>query len=151
MSLSKQTIEFIRHGKDDQMTQVVIELAAKHPTVLNELVEAIKVSFMDNRGPMAAASQVLFPDSEDVDVRVNGAVYVLSPYHQRDLIESNGKIDAIKLFRNVTGAGLKDAKDAIEFLAEANFIPKRFASSGDLSAHKSYNHRHVCVYRSNRF
>lgn len=150
MSLTKKTIEFIRHSEDGQMTQVVIELAAKHPAVLNELVEIVIALAKEERGPQAA-DRPLFPDSEDVDVRVYGGVYVLNPYQQRDLIEAQGKIEAIKVFRNATGAGLKDAKDAIEFLAEANFIPSRFANSGGLMASQPHNHRHVSVHRSNRY
>jgi len=41
------------------------------------------------------------------------------------------KIEAIKLYRDLTGAGLKEAKDAVEALERDGSLPTRDASSGD--------------------
>jgi len=43
------------------------------------------------------------------------------------LLTDGRKIEAIKLYRDVTGAGLKEAKDAVESLERGGSLPKRTA------------------------
>ena len=47
------------------------------------------------------------------------------------LVREGRKIEAIKLYRDLTGAGLKEAKDAVEALERGGSLPTRDASSGD--------------------
>src|SRR5271157_3790758 len=45
------------------------------------------------------------------------------------LMQAGKKIEAIKLYRHATGSGLKEAKDAVEALAEAQPIVRRSSES----------------------
>ena len=51
----------------------------------------------------------------------------------RSLLAERRKIEAIKLYREHTGAGLAEAKDAVESLERGEALPKR-PRSGDSSA-----------------
>ena len=63
------------------------------------------------------------PESESVDADIHDQIV--------SLLEQGRKIKAIKLYREQTGAGLKDAKDAVETLATVNgIIPKRAGCAG---------------------
>ena len=46
------------------------------------------------------------------------------------LLRQDRKIEAIKLYRDVTNGGLKDSKEAVEALAAANGIKVRVKVSG---------------------
>ena len=50
----------------------------------------------------------------------------------QDLLAAGRKIEAIKLYREHTGAGLAEAKDAVEALIEGNV---EFADSANVEAH----------------
>ncbi len=50
--------------------------------------------------------------THDVDYEVSGKQLDLI----KDAIDRQKKIEAIKVFREATGAGLKDAKDAVEMM-----------------------------------
>jgi ribosomal protein L7/L12 len=48
------------------------------------------------------------------------------------LVADGQKIEAIKLYRDITGAGLKEAKDAVEALERGDApVPRSIPSSGD--------------------
>jgi ribosomal protein L7/L12 len=48
------------------------------------------------------------------------------------LVHDGRKIEAIKLYRDLTGAGLKEAKDAVEALERGGSLPSKSGDDGDI-------------------
>jgi ribosomal protein L7/L12 len=74
--------------------------------VLVVLMVAVFVAVM--RGREASEQSIRVPDEMDWDAANDEEV--------RDLIAQHKKIEAIKAYRILTGAGLKESKDAIEYV-----------------------------------
>lgn len=160
--LNKNAVEFIRHASEDQVTELVLALAVKHPTILNEMVDdmaraqqaqsivavfGFSLDPMGEDAPSVPDEGIKFPFQRDAVIRYMDRNIFLNPSSQRTLIDHTNKVEAIKYFRNVTGTALKEAKDCVEFLAENRFIPETLAGVGQTV----YNHHHISCYESSLF
>ena len=85
-----------------------------------ELCKGCGAKVLDHQQPPAAAEPAAHPPLEEPAQRPDDfESRVLAEFQDR------GKISAIKLYREATGAGLKDAKDAVEELAARHNIVAR--------------------------
>lgn len=62
----------------------------------------------------------------------------MEPYKKEiiALLKANRKIEAIKVFRTVTNASLKDAKECIDFIASSSDFEQAFEALPILSPHQ---------------
>jgi ribosomal protein L7/L12 len=101
----------------------------------------IRCPFCDHKNPTGAThcaeckAELFDPDAAAADVGA-GAGAPSAEANSLDgrvlaLVRGGRKIEAIKLYRDVTGAGLKEAKDAVEALERDGTVPpKRAGAAG---------------------
>jgi ribosomal protein L7/L12 len=110
--LSFAAIKAIRHLNDSEMTAIVLSLAYKHPEIFSEIIATLAVE----------------PGMTVIEYTENNYMqtFRLTSAQFNEIYAMGGgqKIAAIKAFRAATNAGLKEAKDIIEFLAYRDYIPR---------------------------
>jgi ribosomal protein L7/L12 len=94
----------------------------------------IRCPFCDHKNPPGATrcaqcKAELSPPEKVDDVSTSGLSQSLDG-RVLALVREGRKIEAIKLYRNVTGAGLKEAKDAVEALERGGSLPSPRNDSG---------------------
>lgn len=104
----------------------VKEYRAKHNCALKEAADAIKVLQNTGNLPIAGALSTSHPSSPRMDEADEERILL-------PILKNEGKIAAIKRYRELSGSGLAEAKARIEFLEER--APLLAAQSNAMPGH----------------
>ena len=117
LAAAKEAAEALEQGHPLPVAnELDSELRAELLALLQEgqKIEAIKLYRDRTAAPLASAKALVEALARGENPRMSGQLAGVSEEELLALLEQGQKIEAIKLYRERTGAGLKDAKDAVE-------------------------------------
>jgi large subunit ribosomal protein L7/L12 len=114
-SLDGRVLALVSDGRKIEAIKLYRDLTGAG---LKEAKEAVEALERDGSAPSPRSASALRQESSGADADV------------LDLLRAEQKIRAIKLYRDKTGVGLADAKNAVEALARANGLPGGEPSAG---------------------